>query len=210
MAIMVKICGLSEPDTIVAAAEAGADWIGFVFHPASPRAVTLDRVKSLLPLIGSARPIGLLVDPGDDLLDDVTSVGVHSIQLHGAETPERVEEVSARVPGEVWKAVGVGSQADLEQASQYSSADSLLLDATPPANADRTGGHGEVFDWSVLEDWRAPGPWILAGGLTPQNVKAAIQQTGARAVDVSTGVERARGVKDAGLIRDFIKAAKDT
>ena len=210
MSVQVKICGLSEPDTLRAAARAGADWIGFVFFEKSPRHVTLAAAQSLLLGVASAVPVALLVDPDDSLVRDVAALGFPVIQLHGAETPARVTEIKALSGAlEVWKAVGVGSQDDLEAAGGYAGvADRLLLDAKPPSEASLTGGMGDVFDWSLLKNWAAPMPWILAGGLTPENVGEAIKATGAKAVDVSSGVERARGLKSAQLIEDFIQATK--
>ena len=209
MSVQVKICGLSEPDTLRAAVRAGADWIGFVFFEKSPRNITLAAAESLLMGMGMAEPVALLVDPDDALVDDVTALGIRILQLHGQEAPDRVAEIKTRTGGEVWKAVGVSEPADLERAERYvGSADRLLLDAKPKQGADVPGGAGEVFDWSLLRDWAVPMPWILAGGLSPENVGEAIKTTGAKAVDVSSGVERARGLKDAQRIEAFIKAAK--
>ena len=204
----VKICGLSEPETLRAAVEAGADWIGFVFFEKSPRNVTPDRAEALLPQIRGATAVALLADCQDKDIDAAIEAGVAVLQLHGSETPEQVAEIKRRTGAEVWKAVGVSSRADLVRAAAYKAADRLLIDAKPPDGADRTGGHGRVFDWSVLAGWDAPKPWLLAGGLTPGNVADAVRATNAPAVDVSSGVERAPGVKDAALIRAFIEAAK--
>ena len=210
MSVQVKICGLSEPDTLRAAARAGADRIGFMFVEKSQRYVTLAAVESLLMGIGTATPVGVLVDPDDGLVRDVAALGIRTLQLHGSETPERVREIKALSGAdEVWKAIGVACAGDLRRAETYArSADRLLLDAKPPKDADISGGAGEAFDWSLLKNWSAPMPWILAGGLTPENVGEAIKATGAKAVDVSSGVERARGLKDAQRIQVFIKAAK--
>lgn len=211
MSVQVKICGLSEPETLRAAARAGADWIGFNFVPKSPRYVTPEAASSLLMGLGEATPVALLADPDNAAIDEITALGFAIIQLHGAETPDRVREVKRRTGGKVWKALGIAAQADLDGASAYQSiADRLLLDAKPPVGADIAGGHGTAFDWSLLRDWSSDTPWMLAGGLTPTNVASAIAATGARAVDVSSGVERARGLKSAQLIRDFIEAAKAT
>lgn len=161
--------------------------------------------------LGEATPVALLADPDNAAIDEITALGFAIIQLHGAETPDRVREVKRRTGGKVWKALGIAAQADLDDASAYQSiADRLLLDAKPPEGADIAGGHGTAFDWSLLRDWSSDTPWMLAGGLTPTNVASAIAATGARAVDVSSGVERARGLKSAQLIRDFIEAAKAT
>lgn len=210
MSVQVKICGLREPDTLRAAVRAGADWIGFVFFEKSPRHVTVAAAQSLLMGMGKAVPVALLVDPDDALVREVAGLGFPVLQLHGRETPARVAQIKALSgAGEVWKAAGIGSMGDLEALDAYAGfADRLLLDARPPENAEVPGGAGETFDWGHLKHWIPPCPWILAGGLTPQNVAEAIGATGARAVDVSSGVERARGLKNAQLIKDFIKAAK--
>ncbi len=204
----VKICGLSDPETVALAAQAGADWIGLVFIAASPRAVTPERVPALLEAVGRARPVALLSDPDDRLISIVAHLGMPVIQLHGAETAERVAAIRAMTGCEVWKALGISSREDLGQALRHTAADRLLLDAKPPAGAARTGGHGAAFDWSLLTGWQAPKPWLLAGGLTPETVAGAIATTGAEAVDVSSGVERTRGVKDPDLIRRFVAAAR--
>ena len=211
MSVQVKICGLSEPETLRAAVRAGADWIGFVFFEKSPRNVTLAAAQTLLMGVGRAVPVALLVDPDDDLVRAVGALGFPILQLHGSETPERVGAIKALSGArEVWKAVGVASAADLQVAESYTGfADRLLLDAKPPSKADVPGGAGEAFDWALLKNWTAPLPWLLAGGLIPENVQEAIAATGARAVDVSSGVERARGLKDGQKIREFIAAAKD-
>jgi len=206
----VKICGLSEPETLRAAVRAGADWIGFVFFEKSPRNVTLAAAETLLFGVGSAVPVALLVDPDDDLVRDVAALGFPVIQLHGSETPERVREIKTLSGAEeVWKAIGVASAADLQMAERYKGfAGRLLLDAKPPSKTAVPGGAGEAFDWALLKNWTAPMPWLLAGGLTPENVAEAIAATGARAVDVSSGVEARRGLKSAQKIKEFIEAVK--
>ncbi len=205
----VKICGLTDPDLVGFTAREGADWIGFNFAPGSPRAVTREAAANLLMQVGKARPVALLVDAGDDEIDAVAALGFPVLQLHGAETPERVAAVKARTGREIWKVLGVSIAADLAIAGAYTAADRLLIDAKPPEGATRAGGHGQVFDWAILDGWRAPKPWMLAGGLTPENVGAAIAATGASAVDVASGVERIRGLKDRELVRAFIRAAKE-
>lgn len=204
----VKICGLTEPDTLRVAVREGADWVGFVLVPQSPRYVTPEDAAALVALAGPAIPVALLVNPDDAAIDAACETGVAVLQLHGAESPERVADIRARSGLQVWKALGIGGPEDLARAAGYSAADALLLDALPPHNATRTGGHGQSFDWSLLARWEAPGDWLLAGGLTPDNVAAAIAATGATAVDVSSGVEHVRGVKNAALVRDFIRAAR--
>jgi len=206
---LVKICGLKDPDLVAFAAREGADWIRFMF-PASPRQVTLAAAETLLLSVGKAVPVAVLLDAPDAEVRAVAALGFPVLQLHGSETPERVAEIKAMTGAEVWKVLGVRAAGDLDRAADYAAADRLLLDAKPPEGADRAGGHGTVFDWSLLKGWAAPKPWILAGGLTPENVAAAIGQTAAPAVDVSSGVERIRGLKDRELVRAFLRAAKGT
>lgn len=206
--VKVKICGLSEPETLRVAVEAGAEWIGFAFPEKSPRHVTHETAAALIADIGPSEPVALLLDPGDDAIDAILALGFRTLQLHGAETPERLAAVKTRTGAEVWKALGVATEADLAYAATFTAADRLLIDAKPPSDATRTGGHGETFDWSILDGWAAPKPWLLAGGLTPENAAAAIAATNAPALDVSSGVETAPGVKDAALIKAFIEAAK--
>ena len=204
----VKICGLKEPETVRAAANAGADWIGFSLVPASPRAVTIGQADLLLSQTSLAQGVALVSDADDALIDAIRFTGFSILQLHGSETPKRVAEIKARTGAEIWKAIGVSRVDDLTIAAGYEAADRMLIDARPPEGASRTGGHGAAFDWSILENWKAPKPWILAGGLTPANVADAITETCASAVDVSSGVETSPGVKNIGLIDDFIRIAK--
>lgn len=214
----VKICGLKDTAHIRAAAEAGADWVGFVLYPKSPRNLLgegEDGLDEVCDLSEFAQELGilsviLLVDPDEELFEDVLhEVEPDAIQLHGKETPEQVLKWWRDAAGicELWKAVSVSGSDDLEALDQWR-VDRLLIDAAPPEDADNPGGNGEIMDWSLLDGFEPGVPWILAGGLTPENVEAAITQTGADAVDVSTGVERTRGVKDEDLIRAFIDAAK--
>jgi phosphoribosylanthranilate isomerase len=205
----VKICGLTDPDLVGFVAREGADWIGFNFAPGSPRRITWEAAANLLLQVGRARPVALLVDPDDDEVDAVAALGFPVLQLHGAETPERVAAIKARTGLEIWKVLGVSEQADLDVAAAYTAADRLLIDAKPPKGAAHAGGHGHVFDWAALDGWQPPKPWMLAGGLTPGNVADAIAATGAPAVDVASGVERVRGLKDRELVRAFIRAAKE-
>lgn len=204
----VKICGLKEPVALRAAVEAGADWVGFVFVEKSPRCVSLSAAQELLRQTGESEPVALLVDPGDDLIDQVCALGFETLQLHGAETVDRLVDIKRRTGAEVWKAIGVATQTDLARAARFDVADRLLVDARPPKGAVRTGGHGRRFDWSILDGWTSPRPWLLAGGLSPDNAAEAIAATNAPALDVSSGVEAAPGVKDAALIRSFIEAAR--
>lgn len=214
----VKICGLKDTAHIRAAAEAGADWVGFVLFSKSPRNVLgegEDELDEVIGLSEFAQELGLLsvmllVDPDEYLFEDVLhDVEPDAIQLHGKESPEQVVRWWRDCAGicELWKAVSVGNENDLEALDQWR-VDRLLIDAAPPEDADNPGGNGETMDWSLLEGFEPGVPWILAGGLTPDNVEAAITATGATAVDVSSGVEQARGIKDEDLIRAFIDAAK--
>jgi len=211
--IDIKICGLRDRAAVEAAVEAGADWLGAVFFPPSPRAVTADQAAEMFDgLPADVGRVGLFVDPDDALLDQVLShVRLDLIQFHGSETPARVDTVGREYAVPVMKALGVSSRDDLMAAGPYvGHADRLLLDAKPPPGADRPGGHAAPFDWSVLDGWRAPLPWMLAGGLTPDTVAEALRRTGAPAVDVSSGVERAKGVKDPALIQRFCAAVRAT
>jgi phosphoribosylanthranilate isomerase len=207
----VKICGVNTPAALAAAAAAGADFVGFVFFPASPRAVTPDQAGA----ISAAQPggparVGLFVDPGDDALAaTLAAVPLDVIQLHGAETPARVAAIRARFGVPVMKAIGIGDASDAATIPAYAAvSDRLLLDAKPAPDAALPGGNAHPFEWGLLAGVAIGRPWLLAGGLTPGNVAAAIAAAGAPGVDVSSGVERARGVKDAGLIRDFVAAAR--
>lgn len=207
----VKICGLRDPASVDAAVQAGARYTGFVFFPKSPRNVAPELAAQLamdVP-VGVGR-VGLFVNPDDAKLQGVLStVPLDFIQLHGHETPARVAEVKSLTGLPVIKAVGVATAADLDQLWDYGlAADMLLIDAKPAPDAALPGGNGLAFDWRLLVGRRWLKPWLLAGGLTPDNVAEAIRLTGAPAVDVSSGVESAPGVKDHDRIRTFIKAAQ--
>jgi len=209
--MQVKICGINAPEAMRAAAEAGADLVGFVFFPPSPRAVTPDQAAQL----SASRPggplrVGLFVDPEDALLDAVlAAVALDVIQLHGEETPSRCAAIRARSGLPVMKALGIAAAADLDALADYAPAvDRFLLDAKAPPGAPLPGGNAAPFDWTLTAGRAVPRPWLLAGGLTPGNVAAAIAASGAPGVDVSSGVERARGVKDPAPIADFVAAAK--
>lgn len=212
MSALIKICGLTTPDAARFAAEAGADYVGLVFAPASPRFVSGETAAATARAArgGGAKVVALLVDPDDAALAAaVAAVSPDAIQLHGRETPERVAEVRARTGLAVWKAIGVSAREDLGAAASFeAAADALLFDAKPPKGADRTGGHGAAFDWTILQGFASPKPWFLAGGLTPENVAEAIRIAGAPAVDVSSGVEKSPGVKDPALISAFVSAVR--
>jgi phosphoribosylanthranilate isomerase len=209
---LVKICGLQTREAVEAALEGGTTHLGFVFFPNSPRAVSVGEAAALAaPARRRALITALLVDPDSDLVAEVAAgLEPDLFQLHGRETPERVAAVRATYGRPVIKALGVRQGADLDAAAAYEdAADHLMLDAKPPEDADRPGGHGGAFDWSLLAGRTFRRPWFLAGGLTGENVAEAIAATGAPGVDVSSGVERAPGVKDPALIAAFIRAARE-
>lgn len=212
MSVKIKICGFTEPDTLRAAGALGVEWAGFNFFEKSPRYVTPSAAENLLLGIGMMTPVALLVDPNDAEIDAISAIGFPVLQLHGNETPERVEAIKARTGLEIWKAIGISSTVNLDEARHYCAADRLLFDAKAPKLAENSGGHGIPFDWNLLKDWanKSPHaqPWLLAGGLTPKNVSDAISISGAQAVDVSSGVERIRGLKSAELIADFVAAVR--
>lgn len=210
MSVGAKICGLSTPETVDAAVEAGAGFVGFVTFPRSPRHIeSLD----LLAALGKRVPrtvvrVGLFVDPDDALIDARLATGViDMLQLHGSETPERVTALKSRTGKPVMKAIKVASPADVDRgiATYAGVADRLMFDA---AEGTLPGGNATAFDWTILSGRSVPLPWFLAGGLTPANVAEAVRVTGARAVDVSSGVEATRGVKSIELIRAFLGAVK--
>ena len=210
-AIRVKICGLRDADAVDAAVSGGADYVGFNFFPKSPRYVTPVLAAELAARVptGIAK-VGLVVNPDNAALDALLSqTPLDVVQLHGAETPDRVVEVKRRTGLPVIKVVGVADESDLAQVAAHAAvADQILVDTKPPKNAILPGGNGVAFDWGLVAGLRWPVPWMLAGGLTPDNVADAIAQTGARQVDVASGVESAPGVKDAQMIADFVKAAQ--
>jgi len=207
----VKICGLRDAASLQAAVDAGAAYVGLVFFPKSPRNVTIEEAAVLAKTVppGIAK-VALVVDADDALLDAITAkVPLDILQLHGHETPERVSAIRARYGLPVMKAVGVAGPDDLAALDDYAKvADQILVDAKPPKDADLPGGNGLSFDWRLIAGRRWPVPWMLAGGLTPENVREAILLTGAMQVDVSSGVEGAPGVKDAALIAAFCAAAQ--
>lgn len=209
--IGVKICGLRTAADIAAVAQAGATYAGFVFFEKSPRHLTIAQAQhlALLAPVGLAK-VALVVDATDAFLDQLTeSVPLDMLQLHGHESPDRVAEVRARYGLPVMKAIGVADEGDLTAAFEYSLvADQLLIDAKPPKNA-LPGGNGLSFDWRLVAQRRWLKPWMLAGGLTAENVAEAIRLTNARQVDVSSGVESAPGIKDALKIAAFVAAAQD-
>ena len=209
--IKVKICGLRKPQHVAAAVAAGAGYLGFVFFEKSPRNVSIPQARDLavdVP-IGVAK-VALTVNADNAQLDAICdAVPLDMLQLHGSETLERVAEVKRRYGLPVMKAIGVADADDLAALDAYGQvADQLLIDAKPPKGADLPGGNGLAFDWRLIANRRWFAPWMLAGGLTPDNVAKAVMLTGAQQVDVSSGVESAVGVKDSELIAAFVAAAK--
>jgi phosphoribosylanthranilate isomerase len=207
---LVKICGLSTPDSLEWAIAAGADLVGFVHFPKSPRHVAVETAAALSRQAeGRAKTVLLTVDAGDDLLASlVAAMAPDFLQLHGRESPERVAEVRARHRRPVIKALGIGSADDVVAARGFAgAADLLLYDAKPPKDASRPGGLGVAFDWSLLTG--APTPFLLSGGLDPTNVGEAVRQVRPAGVDVSSGVESAPSVKDEGRIGAFVTAARE-
>jgi len=211
--VAVKICGLSTPEMVHVAVEAGATHVGFMFYERSPRNVTVTQAADLRLLVhNSVQAVAIMVNPDDALVDEIArSVKPDLLQLHGSETPDRVTAIKTRTGLPVMKVISVADAGDVATAEIYEkAADLLLFDAKPPksmANA-LPGGNAVSFDWSLIADAEPKLPWMLSGGLTPDNVADAIAQTGARMVDVSSGVEDAPGQKNEALIRAFVKAAQ--
>ena len=211
MTPVVKICGLSTAATLDAALEAGADMVGFVFFPKSPRHVDWTTARALgRQARGRAKIVALSVDADDETLKRIVdALSPDLMQLHGGETPARVKRIGELCACPTMKAIGVAAGADLAAAEAYAGvAGYLLIDAKPPKDAALPGGNGRPFDWSLTRDFHFPRPWLLSGGLDPETVAAAIALSGARGVDVSSGVERAPGVKDPAKIRAFVAAAR--
>ena len=208
----VKICGLRTPETLEAALDAGADYIGLVFYEASPRNVSHADARVLAELArGKAKPVALLVDPDDEAVRRITDeVNPDLIQLHGQESPERVAEIKRIAQMSIIKAIHVGSADDVVHARAYNSADMILFDAKSPEAARDAlpGGNGIPFDWEAFAQVKKGANFMLSGGLNPDNVRLALATTNAPMVDVSSGVESTPGEKDPGLIRSFISAAK--
>lgn len=206
----VKICGVSDPGAVEAAVSAGARYVGFVFYPRSPRNLTPETARALSSLLpGGVVPVVLSVDPDDDLVDRMNPAA-GMFQLHGRETPDRAAEIRARTGKPVMKAIKISRPADLAAAAAYvDAADMLLFDSKTPPRMEGAmpGGNAVSFDWSILAGREWPVPWMLSGGLDPDNVADAVRISGASAVDVSSGVESEPGVKDPDRIRAFLAAA---
>ncbi len=206
MTTLVKICGLNTPESMEAALDGDADFVGIVFHPTSPRYVDIEVAAYLAKYVPvGVKIVGLFVDPDDTTLQKtLNAVRLDMIQLHGHENPGRVKEIKQKFGLPVMKALSLSSKSDLTQIDHYKDADWILIDA--PGG----GGTGRVFDWSYLDGFESPKPWMLAGGLTESNVAQAISLLRPTAIDVSSGVESSRGVKDVNKIKAFLKAAKCT
>jgi len=209
--VQTKICGLSTPEAVRAALDGRAAYIGLMLFAPSPRNVTVEAAARLAaPVRGRARIVAVMVDPSDALLDEVArDLKPDLIQLHGSEDPSRARAAGQRAGAGVIKALPVAESADLDRALAYDGAvDHLMFDVKPPEGAALPGGTGSRFDWTLLAGRRFPRPWFLAGGLDPWNVAEAIATSGARAVDVSSGVERGPGLKDPALITAFLDAVR--
>jgi len=209
--VSVKICGLATVDDVRACADADANYMGLVFFEKSPRNITIPAARelALAAPLGLAK-VALVVNPSDAELDAITAtVPLDMLQLHGRETPERVAEVKARYGLPVMKAVGIADGDDLPKLESYFGvADQILVDAKPPKGGELPGGNGLSFDWRLIAGRRWPCPWMLAGGLTPENVAEAVKMTGVKQVDVSSGVEDAPGQKNAELIQKFVQSSR--
>jgi phosphoribosylanthranilate isomerase len=211
MPLFTKICGLTDAAAVEAAVTHGADMVGFVFYPPSPRNVSAEQAETLLNEVPTGIDrVGLFVDPETDFLDQILAKArLDLLQLHGDETPERCRAIAVYFGLPLIKAIKVSTKADLQAAKDYEDVvDWLMFDARPPQDGALPGGNGKAFNWSILQGAQFKRPWLLAGGLTPDNLPQAVQQSGARAVDVSSGVESAPGKKDPAKIRAFLDAAR--
>lgn len=210
MPIQVKICGINSVESADAALRAGADFIGFVVHPNSPRNVSAEQASSISAKVrGRARIVALVCDADDAAIDRaISAVSPDFLQLHGRESVDRVAAIKAQTGVAVIKAISVGDAEDVSIGHVYEKvADMLMFDAKAPANAIREGGHGAAFDWQLLRGQKFARPWFLAGGLNTENIARAIAISGAGAVDVSSGVETSTGIKSAEKIAAFVQAA---
>ncbi len=206
----IKICGLSNAETLEAAIAGQADYAGLNFYPPSPRFVTPGHAGELArQAAGRIQCVGVFVDPSDEQLSEtLAATPLDALQFHGDEGPERLAQLRQQLGLPVWKALPIASRADLDRVARFAGAvDFVLLDAKTPKGT-LPGGMGLSFDWSLLAGWKAPLPWGLAGGLNPDNVSGAIAATGAPLVDCSSGVETAPGIKDAALIARFCQTVR--
>jgi phosphoribosylanthranilate isomerase len=211
--VQAKICGINSAEALRTAVDNGADFIGLVFYPPSPRSVSPEQARELAGYAGArVKKVGLLVDPVDAVIERILSlVKLDMLQLHGNETPARVAEIKKRFGVQAMKAVKVAAAADLDAVAAFAPvADWLLFDGVPPKDKKHAlpGGNAARFDWTLLKGRRFALPWMLSGGLDPQNVAEAIRVSAAPCVDVSSGVESLPGVKDPARIAAFLKAAK--
>ncbi len=206
----VKICGLSTVATIDAAVTAGASYIGFVFFPKSPRNISVALATDLAAHVpAEICKVALTVNADDAQLENILKAPIDMLQLHGSESPERVAEVKARFGLPVMKAIGISDAGDLVQIDEYEGVvDQLLVDTKPPKGGALPGGNGQPFDWRLIADRKWSVPWMLAGGLTAENVAEATKLTGAQQIDLSSAVESSPGVKDVNKIAAFMRAAK--
>jgi phosphoribosylanthranilate isomerase len=210
MGVQAKICGIGTPEAVTAALDGGAAFLGFMFFEKSPRNVAPEAAWRLAqPARGRARIVAVLVDPSDAEADRVAqALKPDLIQLHGRETPARAREIGLRTGAAIVKVVPVSEASDVAAAAEFESvAEHLMFETKPPKDATRPGGLGQPFDWTLLAGRRFQRPWFLAGGLDPWNLAEAVRQSGARLLDVSSGVERGPGLKDPALIRAFLDAA---
>lgn len=211
MTVKVKICGISKPADIDALIKAEADYAGFVFFEKSPRHLTRPQATELAALMPeNISKVALFVNPDDETIKKtIDAMNPDYLQLHGSESPERVAQIKVDTGLPLIKAFGIAAQADLNATNDYADiVDMFLFDAKPASEADLPGGRGRAFDWQILKNVTSPTPWMLSGGLTVENVAQAVKQTGAMAVDVSSGVESAPGEKAADTIAQFVFAAR--
>ena len=208
--LIVKICGIKTPDILEAAIAAGADMVGFVHFVRSPRHASIEDIATLISSArGRVETCVLLVNPDNSCVAEVAALGPDWIQLHGPETPHRVEAIRAEAGVEIIKALPIGSAEDVAHIADFVDiADRILVDAKPPKGADRPGGLGETFDWALLKALDPALQFMLSGGLTPETVADAVRTVRPFGVDVSTGVESAPGIKDKRLIEAFIRNAR--
>lgn len=212
MSVSIKICGLNSVDAVRSVVKAGANYAGFVYYPKSPRHLSIEQaadLRLLLPKTVSA--VVVIVNPDNELLAKIARmVQPDFFQLHGEETPERLREVRSQFPDiGIIKSIPVRNVEDLGQADKYTKiVDYLLFDAKPSNRNMMHGGNGLAFDWNIMSGKKIMTPWFLSGGLNAENVAQAIKISGAKMVDVSSGVERSAGVKDERLINDFVKAVR--
>ena len=208
--LVVKICGIKTPDILETTIEAGADMVGFMHFQRSPRHVSVEAIADLISQArGRIETCVVLVNPDNSCVAEIAALGPDWIQLHGPETPHRVETIRAAAGVEIMKVLPIGSAEDVTHIADFVEvADRILVDAKPPKGADRPGGLGESFDWTLLKALDPSVPFMLSGGLTPQSVADAIKTVRPFGVDVSSGVESAPGVKDKGLIEAFMRNAR--